>query len=67
MSTLARNSEAVELNRKADLCRRAARVPTSGGHHADRLLLALAERLEREAKTTETPAQAKSPSNRFRR
>jgi hypothetical protein len=33
----------------ADLCRRLASIPTEGGHCADRELLKLAEKLEREA------------------
>ena len=38
-----------ELRRKAALCRRAASIPTSGSGNADRILLGLAERLERDA------------------
>ena len=33
----------------ADLCRRLASIPTEGGHCADRELLKLVEKLEREA------------------
>jgi hypothetical protein len=40
---------AQELRRRAALCRRAANVPTSGSSNADRILLELAEQLEREA------------------
>ena len=38
-----------ELRIKAALCRRAASSSTSGSGRADRILLALAEQLEREA------------------
>jgi hypothetical protein len=38
-----------ELWRKAALCRRAASISTSGSGRTDRILLALAEQLEREA------------------
>lgn len=44
---------ASELRKKAELCRRAASVPSDGGKHADRLLLDLAYHLEREAETIE--------------
>jgi hypothetical protein len=40
---------AASLRRKAKLCRRAAGVPTQGGHNADSILLTLADDLEREA------------------
>ena len=33
----------------AELCRRLASIPTSGGHRADRVLRALAGKLDREA------------------
>ena len=42
-----------ELRRKAALCRRAAAVPTSGAQSVDRILVALAERLERDALSRE--------------
>jgi hypothetical protein len=38
-----------ELRRKAALCRRAASIPTSGSGNADRILVGLAEQLERDA------------------
>ena len=38
-----------ELRRKAALCRRAASIPTSGSGNAERILLTLAEQLERDA------------------
>jgi hypothetical protein len=38
-----------ELRQKASLYRRMASVPTEGGHNEDRLLLAVASQLEREA------------------
>jgi hypothetical protein len=37
------------LRQKAKLLRRIASVPTWGGHHADRELLALADKLDHEA------------------
>src|SRR5271165_3050826 len=46
-----------ELRRKAALCRRAASVPTSGSGNADRILLALAEQLERDAALRERRLQ----------
>ena len=46
-----------ELRRKAALCRRAASVPTSGSGNADRILLALAEQLERDAALRERQLQ----------
>jgi hypothetical protein len=41
--------QAKELRKKAALCRRAASIPTSGSGNADRILLAMAEELERDA------------------
>jgi len=46
-----------ELRRKAALCRRAASISTSGSGRTDRILLALAERLEREAALRERQLQ----------
>jgi hypothetical protein len=46
-----------ELRRKAALCRRAASIPTSGSSNADRILVALAEQLERDAALQERPLQ----------
>ena len=46
-----------ELRRKAALCRRAASVPTSGSGNADRILLVLAEQLERDAALRERQLQ----------
>ena len=46
-----------ELRRKAALCRRAARIPTSGAGSADRVLVALAEKLEHEALQREQQLQ----------
>ncbi|HEX3970003.1 MAG TPA: hypothetical protein VHX19_01700 [Stellaceae bacterium] len=37
------------LRRKAALCRRAARIKTTGGSEADAYLIELAEQLERQA------------------
>jgi hypothetical protein len=42
-------SKAAQLRRQAALCRRAASIPTEGSNHTNRLLLDIAERLEREA------------------
>ena len=46
-----------EFRRKAALCRRAASIPTSGSGNADRILLALAEQLERDAALRERQIQ----------
>ena len=46
-----------EFRRKAALCRRAASIPTSGSGNADRILLALAEQLERDAALREGQLQ----------
>jgi hypothetical protein len=40
---------ASDVRQLADLYRRLASIPTAGGHSADRLLLELAARLDREA------------------
>jgi hypothetical protein len=42
-------SKTTHFRKVADLCRRVAAIPTSGGHRADRALLALAGKLDREA------------------
>jgi hypothetical protein len=42
-----------KLRAKADLFRRAAAHPTEGGKKTDRILLVMAERLEREAAEAE--------------
>jgi hypothetical protein len=42
-------ADPAELRARARLCRLAASTPTTGGADADRVLLALAERLDREA------------------
>jgi hypothetical protein len=47
-----------ELRSKAALCRRAAGIPTSGSGNADRILVALAEQLERDAVLRERQLQA---------
>jgi hypothetical protein len=49
----------------AKLCRRLANVPTSGGHRADRVLHALAEKLDQEAALAERLAA--EPQDRDRR
>ena len=46
-------SRVEELRRQALLCRRAARIPTSGAALLDKILVALAEQLERDAATLE--------------
>jgi hypothetical protein len=46
-----------EFRSKAALCRRAASIPTSGSGNADRILLALAEQLERDAALRERQLQ----------
>jgi len=46
-------SYATKLRRLADLYRRLAKVPTTGGHGEDRLLLVLAERLDGDASVLE--------------
>jgi hypothetical protein len=45
--------QAAQLRQKAALCRRAASIPTEGSNQTNRLLLDLAERLEREAAALE--------------
>ena len=56
-----------ELRRKAALCRRAAAVPTSGSGNADRILVTLAERLERDAVLLEgAPEPTGRAGSRFR-
>jgi len=42
-------ANAEELRRKAALARQAASIPTSGSRRVDRMLMVLAERLERQA------------------
>jgi hypothetical protein len=50
-------AEVRELRSKAALCRRAASIPTSGSASADRILLGLAEQLERDAALLEQQSQ----------
>jgi len=45
--------QVLELRRTAALCRRAAAIPTSGAQSVDRILVALAEQLERDALSRE--------------
>jgi hypothetical protein len=47
-------SQAADLRQMALLCRRMASVPTAGGRHEDRVLLAMADQLEREAAEIES-------------
>jgi hypothetical protein len=49
-------SRIAELRQIADRCRQAARVPTKGGHRTDRVLLRVADKLEREATALEATA-----------
>jgi len=49
----------VVLRAKAALLRRAAAMPTSGGHGTDRLLIDLAGQLEREADELERAERGK--------
>jgi len=44
---------AATLRAKAELCRRAAQPATNGGHIEDRVLLTIAEHLERQADALE--------------
>ena len=50
-------SKAALLGQKAALYRRAASIPTEGSHRTDRLLIQLAEKLEREAEALEASEQ----------
>jgi hypothetical protein len=52
-----------ELRQAASLYRRMASVPTDGGRDEDRLLLAVATRLEREAEELDRLASHKDPVN----
>lgn len=38
-----------QLRARATVCRGAAAIPTNGGHRTDRLLIDIADQLEREA------------------
>jgi hypothetical protein len=51
-----------ELRRKAALCRRVASIPTSGSGNADRILLGLAEQLERDAALREQELRGNRPN-----
>ena len=57
---MAKTSDPREI---AQLYRRLARVPTSGGHRADRELLALAEKLDGEATASEQQCAAPPPTH----
>jgi hypothetical protein len=46
-------SRVADLRQRADLCRRVARIPTEGGRHEDRVLLIIADQLERDAEELE--------------
>jgi hypothetical protein len=63
-------SKAADLRRTADRYRRLASVSTVGGRREDRLLLTLAEELDRKAETLESndkESHAKHESGRRRR
>jgi hypothetical protein len=53
-------NRAIDLRRKARLYKRLAEIPTTGGHHADRILVVLAEELEGEAEELESEAAGAS-------
>jgi hypothetical protein len=42
-------SRIADLRQRANFCRQAAAVPTEGGRREDRVLLVIADQLEREA------------------
>ena len=52
-------SEAADLRHKARLYKQLAEIRTSGGHRADRLLLKLADELDREAAELEEQSARK--------
>ena len=52
--------KALDLRRTAELCRRVASIPTTGGRHADRILLALAAKLDHGAADAERHASGPS-------
>jgi hypothetical protein len=56
-------SKASHLREQAHLCRRIASIPTAGGHHEDRVLLAVADDLEREAAALEESDRPTSTAN----
>jgi hypothetical protein len=55
------DAQVQELSRKAQLCRRAARIPGSGSWNTDRILVVLADRLERDAALQERLSQEGAP------
>jgi hypothetical protein len=54
-------SRTAELLQQADLCGRVASIPTKGGHCEDRVLLAVADELEREAEALDGGRTAGHP------
>jgi hypothetical protein len=56
--------QATDPRQLAELCRRLANVPTSGGHRADRVLHALAAKLDHEAALAERMTAEPQDSNR---
>jgi len=63
--------QATDPGQLAKLCRRLANIPTSGGHRADRVLQALADKLDREAsfaqRTAPEPAERDAHKARCRK
>ena len=57
-------NRATDLRRMAELCKRMAAVPTSGGHRTDRLLVTLAEQLDYEAARLEGQTEPSSDATR---
>jgi hypothetical protein len=53
-------AQAESLRQFAKLCRDVAGIPTTGGHHADRALLILADKLYRQAAIADA---ARDPDN----
>ena len=58
--------QVLELRRTAALCRRAAAIPTSGAQSVDRILVALAEQLERDALSREQQVLAAGSSRHLK-
>jgi hypothetical protein len=58
-------NKVADLRGMADLCKRMAAVPTSGGHCADRQLITLADKLDHKAAKLEV--ETKPPSGATRR
>ena len=52
-----------DLRKQASLCRKAAGAPTEGGHRTNRMLIWMAEQLERQAEELEREAPSPKPSS----